>query len=282
MPASDGFGIFYRRWSAGGEAQRAVICSHGIEGHSAFFRTLGTEMAKEGTEVYAFDRRGFGNSAEEDLQRGDTRNFGRQLADYDDFVLFVRKNHPGKKVFMFGHSLGTAYAVWYAAGQPGKLDGLILAAPPVKTNTNPPASDLVKLLFLGVFAPHSRYKFLAKWPAPFKDTQEFRTISDDPLSSKEFGIKWLVGLRKITGGKIMANGKRLNIPTLVLHGDADMITPIEGARKLYEALLGQDKSLKVFPEANHHLYRVIFPEEPADAHTSMMVTMTVTDWLSAH
>ena len=154
MPAGDGFGIFYRRWNSVGEPKRAVVCVHGIEAHSGFFKTLGTEMAKEGSEVYAFDRRGFGNSVEEGLSRGDTKDFKRHLQDFDDFVAFVKKSHPSKKVFMLGHSIGSAYALWFAASRPDALDGIILAAPPVIPTTKPPISDTIKFPFLLIFAVH--------------------------------------------------------------------------------------------------------------------------------
>jgi acylglycerol lipase len=59
---SDGFNIFYRKWpSSSGQIDRVVLFLHGIEVHSGAFGFMGPELASEGSEVYGFDRRGFGN-----------------------------------------------------------------------------------------------------------------------------------------------------------------------------------------------------------------------------
>jgi alpha-beta hydrolase superfamily lysophospholipase len=67
---SDGFNLFYRRWSASEEVDRVVIFLHGIEVHSGAFGFMGPELTAGNSEVYGFDRRGFGMSKEADLPRG--------------------------------------------------------------------------------------------------------------------------------------------------------------------------------------------------------------------
>ncbi len=99
--------------------------------HSGAFRFIGHELQEAGFESFAFDRRGFGNSKEPNLHRGDTTDFDRHLADLGEFVDIIKAEHRQKILFMFGHSIGCAYALWYAAHYP-ELDGLVLAAPPVE------------------------------------------------------------------------------------------------------------------------------------------------------
>jgi alpha-beta hydrolase superfamily lysophospholipase len=239
-------------------------------------------MAKEGSEVYAFDRRGFGNSVEGGLSRGDTKDFKRHLQDFDDFVSFVKKNHPGRKLFMLGHSIGSAYTLWYAASHPDALDGIILAAPPVTPTTKPPTSDTIKFPLLLIFSPRKMYNLFNTWPRDFKGTEEYRTIVDDPLCAKEFSIRWLISVQRTLFNRMLANGAMVKKPALIIQGAADGVSLPEGSKKLYEALRVGDKSLELFPEANHYFYRVIYPGEPLDPHTAMHVTMVVTDWLSAH
>jgi len=155
---SDGFDLFYRRWKAIGEVERSVICIHGIGCHSEFFRVMGQDLAADGAEVCALDLRGFGNSKEETLPRGDTSDFKRHLEDVKEVVDFVRKSHPGKKVYMFGHSLGGCYALWYAADHPDSLDGIILAAPAVVLGPKISRRDYIRFLFLLLFAPKTMYE----------------------------------------------------------------------------------------------------------------------------
>ena len=132
---TDGFGLFYRRWGReGAEVRRAVICIHGLPGQADQFQLLARDLVSEGSEVYAIDLRGFGNSVEQGLPRGDTRNFQRHLQDLDEVIENVCRKHQGKEIFLLGYSVGGNYAVWYAARHPGSLDGLILLAPGARIN----------------------------------------------------------------------------------------------------------------------------------------------------
>jgi alpha-beta hydrolase superfamily lysophospholipase len=119
---------------------------------------MGQELAADGAEVYALDLRGFENSKEEGLSRGDTRNFKRHLKDVNEVVDFVRKSHPGKGVYMFGHSIGGCYTLWYAANHPDSLDGIILAAPAIVLAPGISGRDYIRFLFLLLFAPKTTYE----------------------------------------------------------------------------------------------------------------------------
>ena len=66
LKMTDGFNLFCRHWPSVGPPEKAVVFLHGIEVHSGAFRFMGPELANANTEVYAFDRRGFGRSKEPD------------------------------------------------------------------------------------------------------------------------------------------------------------------------------------------------------------------------
>ncbi|MGA2767227.1 MAG: alpha/beta hydrolase [Candidatus Bathyarchaeia archaeon] len=115
---SDGFNLFFRHWKAVGKAEKSIVCVHGLG-------------------------RGFGNSKEEGIPRGDTRDFKRHMQDLDEAVDFVRKGYQNQKVYMFGHSLGGCYTLWYAANHPDSLDGVMLAAPNIESGLRPPRRFLI-------------------------------------------------------------------------------------------------------------------------------------------
>ena len=85
----DGFELFCRRWSSSESAEKPVIFLHGIEVHSGAFRFMGPDLANDNCEVCGFDHRGFGNSKEPDLPRGDTHGFDRHLDDLNEVADFV-------------------------------------------------------------------------------------------------------------------------------------------------------------------------------------------------
>ena len=281
---SDGFEPFYRHWRPVGGARRAVLCMHGIEVHSGAFRFLGEELAADGTEVYAMDRRGFGNSTEEGLPRGDTRDFKRHLEDVNEAVGYIHKNHPGKKLFMLGHSLGTFYTLWYVAGHPNMLDGVILVAPPVDSGVKLPTVDAVRFPFLLLFRPRTMYGFVEKWPRAFRESEEHGLLTGDPLCTKEFSVRWLVSVQRKLANKALEYASRIEEPTLVVQGEQDIIALPNGAKKLMERLASKDKSLRTFPDADHWFYHALIPEKTAKYSPEQRreVSAVVKDWLEAH
>ena len=281
---SDGFGVFCRRWRPEQTARSTVICLHGIEVHSGAFGFVGPELARDGSDVYAFDRRGFGNSNESDLPRGDTRSFKRHLADLDEVVQGARKDNPGTKLFLFGHSIGCAYALWYAANYPDSIDGMVLAAAPIDVGFKVPAKDAVKFPFLKLFSPHSMYNLLDRWPEEFKRSEEFKLITADDLCTGKFGVGWLLSLQTGLANKMLQNSSKLTKPALVLQGDSDIIALPSGVKKLNERMTINDKSFREFKGADHWFYHAIIPRPSAryELAKKKEVSSAIAEWLSAH
>ena len=278
---SDGFNLFYRRWPSSGQVDNVVIFLHGIEVHSGAFSFMGPELASSNCEVYGFDRRGFGNSKEPDLPRGDVKSFDRQLEDINDVVDAVHKNHPGKKLYIFAHSIGCTYALWYAAHFPQQIDGLILASNPLKTGFKVPTQDTVKLVFSPIIEHHSMYDLIDKWPQAFREGEEYKLISEDELCTKVFGLGFLFELQTRLANKMLHYASKIDKPTLLIHGDADIIALPESSNKLMEKLASKDQTLQIFPGADHWLYQSIIPKMSSkySLEQKKQVASTVKNWL---
>jgi len=259
LKMTDDFNLFCRHWPSAGEIKRTVIFLHGIEVHSGAFRFMGPELANANCEVYAFDRRGFGNFREDNLPRGDTLDFDRHIEDLKEVVDDVRKNHPGKPLFIFGHSRGCAYALWHAAHYPEQLDGLVLAAPPVETGFKLPAQDTFKLVLSPVVSHHSMYDLIDRWPQAFKESEEYKLISQDEFCTKEFGLGFLFSLQTKLANQMLHHASKIDKSTLIIHGDADIIACPNSSNLILEKLSSKDKTLHVFPGADHWFYQSIIP-----------------------
>jgi acylglycerol lipase len=278
---TDDFNLFCRHWSSQGEAERVVIFLHGIEVHSGAFKFMGPELANAKCEVYAFDRRGFGNSKEQGFPRGDVKSFERHLEDLNEVVEAIRKNHPGKKIFIFGHSIGCTYALWYAAHYPQQIDGLILASNPLKTGFKVPTQDTVKLVFSPIIEHHSMYDLIDKWPQAFREGEEYKLISEDELCTKVFGLGFLFEVQTRLANKMGHFASKIDKPALLIHGDADIIALPESADKLMEKLASNDKNIQMFPGADHWLYQSIIPTMSSKYNLEQknQVSNAVKNWL---
>jgi alpha-beta hydrolase superfamily lysophospholipase len=281
---TDGFNLFYRCWKTAGEVQSAVVCVHGLGANSEFFANLGEALTKDGIDVHALDLRGFGNSVEPGLARGDTSNFKRHLQDLDEAVTFIHQKHPEKKVFMLGHSLGCSYALWYAANHPDSLDGLILAAPPIQYATKAPTSFIIKGLFFLLFSPKKKLYEHQIMPESFRKSEEYKLLSENPLNSHEESTRYIIRGVGPLQNRVLKNASRTRTPTLIIQGEADVHVLPEGAKKLLERLAAEDKTLKTFPDADHRFYHLIFPKSDFqdDPAKRKQVTDAVSDWIKAH
>ena len=275
---TDGFDLFYRNWRSTGEIQKAVLALHGIEAHSGALGFVANELAMDGSDVYAIDRRGLANSKEVDRPRGDTRDFGRHLEDVDETVGLIRRIHPGKKFFMFGHSIGCGYTLRYADFHPELVNGIILAAPPVET-VKLPVADRLGLLF----RPRTMYDLLERFPAAVRQSEEFRILTQDPLCTKNFSGRFLIKTQTTLFTKMIKHASKTRTPTLILHGEADILALPNGARRLFESLAAGDKSIRTFPGADHWFYQSIIPTRTSKYGDEQrrQVSRPIVEWLRA-
>jgi acylglycerol lipase len=282
---SDGFELTYRSWAKGGEADRVVLGLHGIGGHLGNFDAMGETIptALPGTEIVAIDRRGFGNSVEEGHQRGDVSSFKRYLLDDAEACREVRSANPGKKFYLFGKSLGCIHAIRLTASHPDLADGLILAAPPIKTKVGVPPALVVRVMFDLVFSPDKMIDAGKYQSKEFKEGEEKARISEDTLTTLTYSARYLYGVSGFVRSGLK-HAALVRAPTLVMQGDADSTVDPTGAQQLLDTLVSKDKTLRLFKGADHGFYDTIPPRMNSkyDESSRKPVYDCVADWLRAH
>ena len=286
---SDGFQLSYQRWSLGGLTERIVLGLPGGGWYSGQFRGMGARLPVDvpGTELYAVDARGFGNSVEEGFQRGDVSSFKRLFRDTDELAESLQGAHPGEKFYLFGHSFGCLPAASFAANHPDSVDGLILAgAGTIPKGAKPMLSRsmLLRMMLLRLFSPGTIVDSLKYRSEEQKQSDETTSVQEDPLSAhSKYSVRVMFGFyRAFRGG--LPNARRIRTPTLILMGDADGLVAPESAAKLLEALLSRDKTLKMFPGADHHFYDTLPPRlhSKYDESTKRQVYEAIAGWLRTH
>lgn len=288
IKVSDGFQLFYRHWSLGGETERVLLGLHGGGWYSGQFREMGARLPAKvpGTEVFAVDERGFGNSVENGLQRGDVSSFKRLLQDIDEVAESLRKNHPDKKFYLFGHSTGCLQSLQFAASHPDSVDGLILAAPGVifKEGMKPPRSFIARVMLLRIFSPGRLIDSTKYRSEAARQSDDAASVQEDPLSAhSKYSARFLFGASRLMR-RTLTNARMVQTPTLILQGDADALLEPAGAARLLETLSAPDKTLKTFPGADHHFYDSLPPRANSkyDDATRKRVYDSIADWLKIH
>lgn len=144
-----------------GEVRAVVQFSHGMCENKERYAPFMKILAARGFACAISDHRGHGAEA---LKRGELGYFGNDGAnalvdDLHQATVWLRGRFPGKRVYLFGHSMGSLAARVYAARFDGELAGLIVCGSPGWN----PAAPFGRLLarFLGALkGERKRGKFL--------------------------------------------------------------------------------------------------------------------------
>ena len=246
----DGTQIYYKDWGKG----QPIVFSHGWplsaddwDGQMLFF-------GQRGYRVIAHDRRGHGRST----QTWD----GNDMDTYADDIAALFERLDLKDAIMVGHSTGGGEVARYLGRHGTKRVSkavLISAVPPLmlKTEKNPTGAPLS--VFDGL-----REALAANRPQFYKDiTLPFYGYNRPGAKISE-GVReffWLQGMmagfpaayfciKAFSETDQTEDLKKIDVPTLILQGDADQIVPFEDSGKL-SAKLVKDAKLQVISGAPH-------------------------------
>jgi alpha-beta hydrolase superfamily lysophospholipase len=249
MNQLQGTDFLYRRWDAT-SPKAVVLLVHGLGGHSARWDFLASHLAAEGYASYGLELRGYGATPER--PRGHIDSF--KIYDRDILALrdAVLRDHPGRKVFLLGESLGGLIVFNLAARRPDAFAGTILVSAVFKNGMKFPLSSYLTLV--------SQYLFNAEKtiPVPFdsamctRDAAYQAVMDANPDESREASLKLLMCT---LGAQRRARrlSKKLSVPTLFLVAGIDKLVDAPAERRMFAKLPLADKTLREYPGMHHAL-----------------------------
>ncbi|WP_097304016.1 alpha/beta fold hydrolase [Pseudomonas chlororaphis] len=249
----DGTEIYYKDWGSG----QPIVFSHGWPLNSDSWEAQMIFLASKGYRVIAHDRRGHGRSSQPWS--------GNEMDTYADDLAQLIEHLDLQNAVLFGFSTGGGEVARYI-GRHGTARvakaGLISAVPPLMLRTAANPGGLPIEVFDGLreasLADRSQlYKDVASGPF-FGFNQPGATPSQGMIDW--FWMQGMLAGHKNTYDCIKAFSEtdftedlqKFDVPTLVVHGDADQIVPIEAAG-IASARLVKDAKLLVYPGAPHGL-----------------------------
>ena len=244
----DGTEIYYKDWGTG----QPILFSHGWPLSADMWDAQMFYFAERGYRTIAFDRRGFGRSS----QPWDGYDYGTMA---DDIATLIDKLELGD-VVLVGFSMGggdvTRYIARHGSGKVAKL-ALVSAITPIFGKTadhDGPDKAVFDGLKAGIVK--DRPQFLDDFSPVFYGTNKGMAVSQGIfkqtlqialMASIKATVECVTAFSETDFRPDMA---KIDVPTLVIHGDADQVVPFEATGKLAAEMIAGAK-LKVYPGAPH-------------------------------
>jgi len=254
--AVDGTNIHTEAWLPEGEAQTVVLISHGIGEHIGRYGHLAARLVAEGYAVYGLDHRGHGKS---DGLRAYYENFDQPVNDLKQYLDQVKAAQPGKKIFLYGHSLGSLIALVFTLRFQNELAGLVISGTPLEVEAGQPGLLVALGGLLNRVIPQTA---LLPLPTAYlsHDPAVVKAYETDPLNYHG-NVRVRIG-QQIVEMSRMVKGRlsEITLPLFIIHGAEDKICPPAGGETLYRGARSQDKALKLYPGLHHEIHN----ETPAE------------------
>jgi non-heme chloroperoxidase len=250
IKTADGTQIYYNDWGTG----QPIVFSHGWPLSADAFEDQMFFLAARGYRCIAHDRRGHGRSSQ-------PWN-GNDLDTYADDLAALVKALDLQKAIHVGHSTGggevTRYIGRHGTQRVAKAV-LIGAIPPLmlKTGENPAGTPMEAFDQLRGAVQADRSKFWKDLSLPFYGYNR----PDARISEGVRESFWLQGMmagfpasyfciKAFSETDLTDDLKKIDVPTLILHGDDDQIVPI-GASALLSSKLVRNATLSIYKGAPH-------------------------------
>ncbi len=253
LTTSDATQIYYKDWGTG----QPVVFSHGWPLSTDSWEAQMLFLAGRGYRCIGHDRRGHGRSSQPWL--------GNDMDTYADDLALLIETLDLKDIVLVGFSAGGGEVARYIGRHGTKRVAkvaLIAAVVPsmLQTPANPQGLPIGVFDRLRADSRHDRsqfYKDFASGPF-FGGNRPGSSISQGMIDTFwHQGVmagsrNALECIKAFSETDFTDDLKKFDVPTLIVHGDADQVVPI-GASALCSAALVSQAVLKIYPGAPHGL-----------------------------
>ena len=251
ITTSDGVDIFFKDWGSG----QPIMFHHGWPLSADDWDAQMLYFIERGYRVVAHDRRGHGRSSQVDR--------GHDMDHYAADAAAVVEHLGLRDAIHVGHSTGGGEAARYVARHgKGRVAKLILigAVPPimVKTPTNPGGLPIEVFDGFRRQLAANRAQFYIDIPTgPFygfnrPNAQMSQGVIENWWRQSMMGgaKAQYDGIEAFSETDFTEDLKRVEVPTLVMHGDDDQIVPVADSAPLSAKLLTRS-TLKIYTNFPH-------------------------------
>ena len=252
ITTKDGTSIYFKDWGKG----PPIVFSHGWPLNADAWDEQLMFFASNGYRVIAHDRRGHGRSSQP--------WHGHDMDTYADDLASLIGKLELRDATVVGHSTGGGEVARYL-GRHGTdrvaKAVLVGAVPPLmlKTQANPGGIPIAAFDEIRAGIAEDRSQFYRDFSAPFYGANRAGSSVTQGMRDQFWLWCMQVGLKAsydcieaFSATDFTQDLKKIDVPTLLIHGEEDQVVPLPVSAKLAVKLLPQ-ATLKVYPGAPHGL-----------------------------
>jgi len=234
VKSKDGLVLVGREWKPMGEARGVVCLVHGIGEHVGRYPHVAAAFNQAGYAMIGVDQRGHGRS---EGPRGHTPSYDAFLDDIDVQLAEAAGRHPGKPLFLYGHSLGGNFVLFYSLRRRPRLAGVIASAPSLRLAFKPPAWKTTMGRLMYNLIPAFSMPSGLETAALSHDPSVVDAYIHDPLVHNRVSARLGIGMIDI-GEWILAHASEFSLPLLVFIGSEDRLTSVDASREFASKVPG--------------------------------------------
>ena len=224
-----------------------VIMVHGVGEHSGRYDQWAEKFTEQSVGFLTFDLHGHGNSP-------GIRGHASIRSIKNDLRTIIQNMHekyPDVPLVLFGYSMGGQIVLSYALDHQENIQGIIASSSWLKL-VRPP-SPLLRWLarWVSYIVPWWTVRTGIRADQFSQNSTAKRSTKKDPLLHKKISIKLFSDLWK-NGNKLLCNKQQVNIPLLLMHGNADPLTSFQ-ASKSFAQNAGKHATFKEWDGMRHDL-----------------------------
>jgi len=163
---ADGARIAAYRWAARGPVKAVLQISHGMGEHALRYLEPLAPLREAGIAIYAEDHRGHGRTSPDKLGDFGPGGFAAIVDDMATLSAIAKRENPGRKLILLGHSLGSFALQIYLVRHSALIDGAVLSGSAALDLLPPPDGEGGLKSFNKAFEPaRTPFDWLSRNPA---------------------------------------------------------------------------------------------------------------------
>ena len=252
---SDGARIAAYRWAATGPTKAVLQISHGMGEHALRYLAPLQPLREAGIAIYAEDHRGHGRTSPDKLGDFGPGGFASIVDDMATLSAIAKRENPGRKLILLGHSLGSFALQIYLVKHSALIDGAVLSGSAALDMLPPPDGEGGLKSFNKAFEPaRTPFDWLSRNPG------EVDKYIADPLCGFDATPESMMSI--FTAAQVMFEPDALKrirptLPIYLFAGDKDPLNSnLAGLTPLverYRAAGIKDVTTDFYPNGRHEM-----------------------------